>query len=1162
MPFSFKLDSFAALLFFALASNFAVADGDWKKVTVPTVWKRPPGEIEGAGRGFAWYRCQVNIPSHWLGREVTAIAESADDARQYYLNGKLLGQSGNFPPTYRSGLGETIRLRVTRDQIKAGLNVFAIRCCQQAARVNFNVAAPAIVSADQGIRMRGDWEFQPGDLSVKSVAEADYGLKPFAKLDSAQALEKTFKKLENDEGALAPAEALARMKVPSDLAADLAIAEPHVRQPLSIKWDEKGRLWVMQYLQYPTPAGIKMVSRDKYLRTVYDKMPPAPPNHFRGADKITIHEDTDGDGQFDSHKTFVDGLSLASSFAIGRGGLFVLNPPYLLFYPDKDKNDKPDGDPQVLLQGFGIEDSHSIANSLRWGPDGWLYAAQGSTVTGAIRKPSQKPEEAVHSMGQLIWRYHPETAKYEIFAEGGGNAFGVEVDAKGRIYSGHNGGDTRGFHYVQGGYFRKGFGKHGPLSNPFAYGYFANMAHHEVARFTHTFVIYDGGSLPSSYVGRLFGVAPLQGHVVTSDVALDRSSFKTKDIGHVLTTDDKWFRPVDIQVGPDGAMYVVDLYEQRIDHSSHYQGRVHRDSGRIYRIRAKNAAAGMKPFDLAKLSTRQLVDQLSSGNKWRRQTALRLLGDRKDLSAVQLLRKQLAEQTGQQAIETLWALYQCGGFDKAAAEENLEHADPYVRLWCVRLLAEQKSVSPELSRHLAELAYREPHVEVRSQLACSARRLPPSQGLPIVASLLQRSEDAGDIHIPLLLWWAIESNVNLDGEAVLSLLSKKESWDLPMVREHILERLMRRLSSTGSRRDFLLAAKLLDAAPSSDHASRVVKGFEKAFEGRAVVGLPDTLTAALAKAGGGSLSLQLRQGDAAAWKKAASLIGDEKQKSGQRVELIEVVGQTKIPGGRDVLLKLLKSRNESVRQASLYALQNYSDREIGARVTEVLPAFSKDTFEAGLALLSSRPEWSLELLSQIDGGKLLKEKVPMHFVRRAQLHSDERVDGLVKKIWGDIQGAATAEMKDSLRHYTEVIGIGSGNPYNGKILFNDSCGKCHVLFTQGGKIGPDLTAFKRDDLRRMLVNVLDPSIEIREGYENHAVLTADGRALSGFIEDQDAQVLVLKAADGQRTVIKRDEIEETRALPTSVMPEGLLKQLSNQQIRDLFAYLRATQPLP
>ena len=196
----------------------------------------------------------------------------------------------------------------------------------------------------------------------------------------------------------------------------------------------------------------------------------------------------------------------------------MLNPPYLLFYPDRNGDDVPDGDPEVHLQGFGLEDTHSVVNSLRWGPDGWIYAAQGSTVTGHVTRPGlDQGKEPVHTMGQLIWRYHPETRRYEVFAEGGGNAFGVEIDAKGRIFSGHNGGDTRGFHYVQGAYFQKGFDKHGPLSNPYAFGYFPAMKHNRVPRFTHTFLIYEAETLPEKYRGVLFGVAPLLNHVVMSD---------------------------------------------------------------------------------------------------------------------------------------------------------------------------------------------------------------------------------------------------------------------------------------------------------------------------------------------------------------------------------------------------------------------------------------------------------------------------------------------------------------------------------------------------------------------------------------------------------------------------------------------------------------------
>ncbi len=137
-----------------------------------------------------------------------------------------------------------------------------------------------------------------------------------------------------------------------------------------------------------------------------------------------------------------------------------------------------------------------------------------------------------------------------------------------------------------------------------------------------------------------------------------------------------------------------------------------------------------------------------------------------------------------------------------------------------------------------------------------------------------------------------------------------------------------------------------------------------------------------------------------------------------------------------------------------------------------------------------------------------------------------------------------------------------GNPYRGKKLFLTNCGKCHQLFTDGGQIGPNLTPYKRDDLRGILLNVVNPSLEIREGFENFVVFTADGRTLNGFVEEQDNRVVVLKGADGQRLIIPRDDIEVMQSIRTSIMPEGILKPLDDQQVRDLFAYLRSTQPLP
>src|SRR5262245_24310242 len=165
--------------------------------------------------------------------------------------------------------------------------------------------------------------------------------------------------------------ALGAMKVGEGFSAKFVASEPEIRQPLSITFDSRGRMWVIQYLQYPTPAGLQPVKVDQYLRTTYDKSPEPPPRGPKGADRITICEDLDGDGRMDTFKDFVTDLNLCSGMAIGYGGVFVVQSPYLLFYADKNGDDVPDGEPEVLLKGFGMEDTHALANSLTWGPDGW-----------------------------------------------------------------------------------------------------------------------------------------------------------------------------------------------------------------------------------------------------------------------------------------------------------------------------------------------------------------------------------------------------------------------------------------------------------------------------------------------------------------------------------------------------------------------------------------------------------------------------------------------------------------------------------------------------------------------------------------------------------------------------------------------------------------------
>ncbi len=981
---------------------------------------------------------------------------------------------------------------------------------------------------------------------------------------AAAAAKETHSPFDRGQGPLPPSAALASFKIPGDLEVELVLAEPVVRQPVSISFDDRGRLWVVQYLQYPNPAGLKMTSHDGQWRAVYDKIPPPPPHHVRGKDRITIHEDSDGDGVFDRHKTFVDGLNIATSVAQGRGGVWVLNPPYLLFYPDRDRDDVPDGDPEVHLQGFGLEDTHSVVNSLQWGPDGWLYAAQGSTVTGHVTRPGlDAGKEPVHSMGQLIWRYHPETRRYEVFAEGGGNAFGVEIDAKGRIYSGYNGGDTRGFHYVQGAYYAKGFNKHGPLSNPYAFGYFPAMKHERVPRFTHTFVIYEADALPQPYRRVLFGVAPLLNHVVMSRISPDGSTWKTHDVGLACASNDSWFRPVDIKLGPDGALYIADWYDHQLGHDDNQERAFDVERGRIYRLKARDPASSSsaRPSDLSRLSTLELVRLLADPNKWTRQTALRLIADRKDPSIAPELQQRIEQETGQLALEALWALNLVGRLDEPTALKTLKHADPYVRLWTARLLCDQSQISPPVATALARRAAIDSNVEVRSQLACSSKRLPARDALPIVRALLARSEDQNDTHLPLLLWWVIEAKTATDPEAVLALFQDRAIWDLPIVRTTILERLMRRFASAGTRPDLTRCARLLALAPGPDHITRLMAGFEAAYAGRSVAGLPPELVDALTQYSRHSMTLGLRQGKPDAVAESLRLLADDRADRTKQIQVLQIVGEVRRPDYVPILLRIAcQSADNVLRTAALTALNGYDDPTIAAAVLEACAGMPDDVLAAAQTLLASRRGWAIQFLEAIEARTIDSHTVPREVVEKLLLLNDSRINAVVARLFGPIKPATSAELHARIDRLVTVIRAGSGVPKPGKQLFDQHCARCHALFGGVGRVGPDLTTYRRDDVEAMLRNIVNPSAEIREGYATRVVAMSDGRVLSGVLVEEDNNVVVLRGSDGKEITLARNEIDSIRVTPSSIMPEGLLKDLDDQQVRDLFAYLRSTQP--
>ena len=1157
MPFlgarlSYFVSSCSWLLLACFTCPEALVAQEWANAEIPGDWKPAPPENHSV------YRSWATIPAQWQDRRIDIFVECGDDAREVLINGHAVAQLGNFPPEYRSGLGKNGRFEIDHEFIEFGQpNRIEIRLYRRRGRTNLNIAAPAIFAEQFAIHLKGVWQKQLGqelsDPAVEPVETSTY-----AKIEPGSDVSARLRRLEGDLGPLAPSEAMKRLKPDDGFELEQVLSDPIIGQPLSIKWDHRGRLWVAEYLQYPDPAGLKKISRDPFLRTVYDRIPPAPPNHFKGKDRISIHEDTNGDGTYDKHTVFVDELNLMTSFAWGYGGVFVLNPPYLLFYPDANGDDVPDGDPEVLLEGFGLEDSHSIANSLRLGPDGWLYGAQGSTVSAAIKAPGSEAEP-VRSVGQLIWRYHPKRKKYEVFAEGGGNAFGVEIDARGHIYSGHNGGDTRGFHYVQGGFFQKGFSKHGALSNPYAFGYFPWMKHHSVPRFTHTFVIDEGGLLEPPYAGRLYGVEPLQGRVVMSQISDDGSTYRTEDVGYALTSEDSWFRPVDIQIGPDGALYVADFYEQKIDHASHYQGRVSPESGRIYRLSPKNARRVIKvPGD----TPAAWVADLSSSNKWTRHEAIRLIRDHQPQEIATELHH-LLKQDSPRALEGLWGLHALGSMQDANWIAALQHPQPVVRRWAVRLCCDSETPSPGVLSTLMDQALIEPDIQVRSQMASSARRLTTQANLDLVNRLARRSSDTDDPHLPLLLWWSIESVAQPHPAAVVDLVRQSEFSSSPLVQKHLLPRIMRRFAVTGRAEGLEVCSSLLAAAPTPESVQRLLVGFDEAIAGRPLTNLPDSLVNELAKHRGDSLELRLLQKQAAAYQSATAQILDPQVAEATRFKLMEILGSHRREADVDLWLEMV-SRNEpaKLRIAALTALMPSEKPTIAETILRQWPEFNADEKQAAQTLLASRPVWSAALLTAIENQSIPADAIDPQTIRRIQYHREPMLQSKVEALWPSLANQDGRIETEVIENWSNKLTSGLGNPYDGRGLFGEKCGKCHRLFGQGGDLGPDLTSYQRTDLPRFLANILDPSLEIREGYQTTVVETEDGLIVSGFIESEDDVQISLRQIDGQLARIPKDLIVDQFIAKISLMPNGLLDDLDEQQARDLFAYLRSSQPLP
>lgn len=982
---------------------------------------------------------------------------------------------------------------------------------------------------------------------------------------------------------LTPDESAARMQLPPGFEVRVVASEPLVRQPVAIDFDDRGRLWVIQYLQYPNPAGLKRVQVDRYSRTQYDRVPEPPPQGPRGDDRITILEDTDGDGKMDRSRDFIDGLNLCSGMAFGHGGVFVLQVPYLLYYPDHDRDDVPDRDPDVLLTGFGMEDAHSVANSLTWGPDGWLYGCQGSTVTANIRGIEFQ---------QGVWRYHPITQVFELFCEGGGNAWGLDFDRTGRLFYSTNHGPFILVHGVQGAYYTKSFGKHGALHNPFAYGYFEHVPHHNFhgGHVSVGGIVYQGDTFPEEFRGKFIAGDTLGHGVYWHSITPRGSTIETAHGGDLVTTTDTWFAPTDVTMGPDGAVYVSDWHDARTAHPDP-DADWDRSNGRIFRI----AAAGTPipdSVDLTRLVPQELTHLHQHRSQWyvrhARQELVRRVSPLANSSRVsgrltetqrqtltstfQEVALQSTDETA--ALEALWTAFQLDKLDETTLLMLLKSPHPAVRSWALRYLGDRGQVSSTMAHVLDEFAEQEPSVDVRQQLACTAARLPANVAMPMINANINRDLDADDPYLPLLWWWAVEKHSVTGRDEVMKRFIRPTLWKSHLGRDVLLARLIRRYTAEATSRGLDSVSQLLQAVP--DAAARhlfwpeILLGWQQiphesmTPQWRLIAQAHDVSNQLLSDWHDSPrdmtlLQLAISMGHEAPLQVATREAFDQQTDPKLRVALLGILSAAHDADLIAPALELFQSSHpEEVQEAALQLLARFDDPRIFSRLISWYQEHPGNPLNTMIRdLLLGRPASARKWLEAVDRGEISAAETSIEQIRRVALFDDASLDSLVTKHWGKLQSKTPEEKLAEVRRLKNDLRAARGDLAVGQVLFKKHCSVCHRLFDDGARVGPDLTTANRQDQDFLLISLVDPSSVIRKEYVSLVIQTTSGRVVTGVPIERTDALVTLVDSQGQKQDVPVAEIDELHESSVSLMPDNMYRQLSPSQLRDLFAYLQS-----
>jgi len=965
---------------------------------------------------------------------------------------------------------------------------------------------------------------------------------------------------------LSPQDAARAMTVPEGFAVTLFAGEPDVVQPIAMAIDDRGRLWVAEAYSYPHRVAPELAK-----------------------DRILIFEDVDGDGKFDTRKVFADKLNLVSGLEVGFGGAWVGAAPNLLFLPDKDGDDRADGPPQTLLDGWGLQDTHETPNTLSWGPDGWLYGCHGVFTFSNVGKPGT-PDSQRTPLNAGVWRYHPTKHRFEVVAHGTSNPWGIDWDAKGQAFITacvipHL------YQIIPGGRYER---QAGPHYNPYTYDDIKTIADHRhyVGDNPHAAngksgsmggghahcgaMIYQGGAWPAEYNGQLF-MNNIHGARLNRDVLKPyRSGYIGSHAPDFLMANDSWSQIVSLKSGPDGQLYMIDWYDKNQCHRVE-DGAHDRTNGRIFKV-SYTKAKPLPRRDLAKLEAAELVTLLGDSNEFNSRHARRILQER---AADQPRRRtrQGEPSTGQvrmaRAVEAadpksaherlrwLWATHVVGSLDDETILQGLLAKEPEHRAWTIQLAVDDSNPSQKVLDRFAGLAHDEPSPVVRLALVAAMQRVPLAQRWDVLEALCRRSEDVGDPNIPLMLWYAAEPLAEVDAARALKLATASPIDPLPSF-------MTRRVAAIGTPEAItLLVVEGVRKAPNSAARLVALRAMNRALEGRRQVdmptGWPETFDACLAdtdaEVRGQASALAVTFGDPAALRSLRGVLVDPKAGANPRREALASLLKARVKTLAPDLQKLLA--DPDLRGEALRGLSAFDDTRTPSAVLAIYPILSVAERRDALNTLSARADFARPMLAAVGKGDVPRADLSADLIRQLRNLKSPEVDSQIAEVWG----AARDSSADKVKSIARMKALLTSKPKTppdvnlGRSVFAKTCSQCHTLFAVGGKVGPELTGSNRADLDYVLSNVYDPSSLIGKDYLAHVVATADGRVLTGIVRAEDKDAITLVTAN-ETLVLPKADIEARRPSDQSMMPEDLWQPLDEHQVRSVVAYLASPGQVP